>query len=613
MALLVGLLWFWFFRGGAAPTPQTGTFGSGQTKTTGTTGATGGQTTNIGTNVVGGGGNTTSSGGLSGGNGGGNGSTFTPGTTQTVPGVEQVPGVDWLGGSIGGGGVNNPTTSFVPKTVNQLNSNTVTGTPGILGTFGSDPGKNGSDLGLAVGGIIGAGVGCAAYFGFQSLGEAKAATEGGVQSLTGGFVLVYDWRQASKQSSNQFKDIGDCLARTIGRAVIQQMTNSVVNWINSGFNGKPSFVTNFQQYFTNVGDQAAGEFIRGTSLSFLCSPFQLKIRIAIAQSYARRNNAGTCTLTGIVKNFDSFISGNFSQGGWGGLLQLTTVPTNNPYGAYAYAQIGLATAQSNAVNNANRNITPGGFISLQKCDTSLAAGPNQNGSAGVPQNCKVTTPGSVIEDSLKETLKQPYLANQLAQSFDQIISALMNQLITKTLYNGLTSLSGQNGYSANYLTPEQQQAQSNAQALITDMQTRVQVAQQYGSVQQGSISDIQNAQQQLKNLADCYQTNGKTSLASSTTDTLNAYDSQIDAYNSRITHANQAIATLQELQTRTLNVATPADVTAIQAAYQQAISSGSLITQADVTSAQQDRTTLQSNLSGRNAATAAALQQCNAL
>ena len=32
-----------------------------------------------------------------------------------------------------------------------------------------------------------------------------------------------------------------------------------------------------------MGDQAAGEFIRGTGLAFLCSPFQLQIRIAIAQ------------------------------------------------------------------------------------------------------------------------------------------------------------------------------------------------------------------------------------------------------------------------------------------------------------------------------------------
>src|SRR3989344_1557050 len=81
---------------------------------------------------------------------------------------------------------------------------------------------------------------------------------------------------------------------------------------------KPSF----NKFFNNVGDQAAGEFIRGTGLAFLCSPFQMQIRIAVAQSYARRG-AASCTLTGVIKNINSFMNGNFSQGGWGGLLQFT--------------------------------------------------------------------------------------------------------------------------------------------------------------------------------------------------------------------------------------------------------------------------------------------------
>ncbi len=609
LALVVGLAWFWFFSGSGAPQPQSGTFGTGQNRSSGS-GASGeaASNNNIPSNVTGaqGGANAATGGGSS----LGGGAPFAQGSLGAIPSVGSVPGVDWLGGSVSGGVGPAGGSSFVPKTVNQLNNSTVSGSPTILGTYGSNPGSNNSNnLGLAVGGIIGAGVGCAALFGFQSLGEAKAAAEGATVGLGGGFVLVYDWRQAAKQSSNQFKDTGDCLARTIGRAVIQQMTNSVVNWINSGFNGKPSFVTNFQQYFTNVGDQAAGEFIRGTALSFLCSPFQLKIRIAIAQSYARRNNAASCTLTGIGKNLDRFINGNFNAGGWGSLLQFTTIPTNNPYGAYAYAQIGLNNAQSNALNNANRNITPGGFISLQKCET--LPGPTQDGKP--LQDCKVVTPGSVIEDSLKETLKQPYLANQLAQSFDQIISALMNQLITKTLYNGLTSLSGQNGYASDYLTPEQQQAQNTAQGLLSDLQAKVQIAQQFGAVAQGSIGDIQNAQQLLKSLADCYATKGKTAQASSTEDLIAGYNSQVDAYNTTITKANQAIAVLQDLQSRTLNVVTPQDVAAVQAAYTQAQGSGALFTQADVTNAQQDRTTLQANLANRNATTQSDLQQCNAL
>ncbi len=604
LALLVGLVWFWFFRGGAPAPTNTGSFGTGATKEISTTGTTNNQN-NIGSNVLGDGqgGNTSSqnisvSGGKSGGSSG-----IQNGGVSTVPGVATVPGVEWLGGtggSIGGGA----TTDFVPKTINQLNNGSVGGSPGIVGSFGSTDlsGSNNNGLGLA--GLLGAGAGCALLPVFEGIGNTEAGTKSAI-ALAGGFVLTYDFNVYSKQAAKGAfgEGLADCLARTIGKAVIQQMTNSIVNWINSGFNGKPAFVTNFERFFSNVGDQAAGEFIRGSALSFLCSPFKLQIKVAIAQSYARRNAAASCTLTGAIKNINSFMNGNFSQGGWGGLIQFTTVPTNNPYGAYAYAQAGLAGAQQNAINSANRNVTPGGFISLQKCTNDPYTG---------AKDCKVVTPGAVIEDSLKETLKQPFLANQLAQSFDQIVSALLNQLVTKTLYNGLSSLSGTNGYAANYLTPEQQKAQADAQTLLVDMQSRSQLAQQYGSVMQGSIGDIQNTQQQLQSLVNCWLGKEKTAQASTTEMALHSYDPLIDSYNQKITHANAAIAALQDFQTQIINITSPQDVATVRAAYDRAIASGTLIAPVDVTNAQQDRTGLQEALQTRNQTTQNELDQCYA-
>ena len=602
-ALVVGLVWFWFFRGGG-PAPATGgSFGSGADKTQTSTTGTANNQNNVPSSVVGSGqGGNASSQTISISGTGGSGGTGP--TIQPNPGVAVVPGVEWLGGS-GGGTGGGATTNFVPKTINQLNDGSAGGSPGIIGSFGGDSGGGGSGLGLA--GLLGAGAGCALLPVFESIGLGEAATKG-AGALAGGFVLTYDFNVYSKQAAKGGlgEGLADCLARTIGKAVIAQMTNSIVNWINSGFNGKPSFVTNFERFFTNVGDQAAGEFIRGSALSFLCSPFKLQIRVAIAQSYARRNNAASCTLTGAIKNINSFMNGNFSQGGWGGLIQFTTVPTNNPYGAYAYAQVGLATAQNNAIAQANRNITPGGFISLQKCDG------NADPLSGKATNCKVVTPGAVIEDSLKETLKQPFLANQLAQSFDQIVSALLNQLVTKTLYSGLSNLSGTSGYAANYLTPEQQQAQAGAQTLLTDMQGRLQVAQQYGSVMQGSIQDIQNTQQQLQGLANCWTSKEKTSQASTTEMALHSYDAVIDGYNNSITRANAAIAALQDFQTQIINVSSAQDVEAVRAAYNRALVGGVLVSPTDVTNAQQDRATLQASLQTRNQTTQNELDQCYA-
>src|SRR3989344_1867252 len=595
-ALLVGVVWFFFFRAADTAPSATGTFGTGASKTTGTTGATN-NTNNIPSNTLPAGttGASTGAGGQ-----GYSGQTF---STVSVGGVDTVPGVEWLGGSgFVGGGVGGPTTSFVPKTINQLNDGTVGGTPGLIGSFGGADGNGGGSNGFGIAGLAGAAAGCALLGVFKAAGEAQAAGEtaaGGV----GGMVLVIDWRLNAKQAAPQYKDMGDCLMRTIAKAVLQQITSSIVNWINSGFNGKPSFVTNFNQFFNNVGDQAAGEFIRGTGVAFPCSPLQMQKRIAIAQSYARRG-AASCTLTGVIKNVNSFMNGNFSQGGWGGLLQFTTIPTNNPFGAFMYAEAGLQSSISSAQQNARNNLSAGGFISLQKCDP-----PNSKN----PKDCKVSTPGTVIEGTLAKSLSigQEQLADiGVSGSFDAIISALLTQLTTRTLYQGLSTLSGQNGYAANYLSPSDQKAQTDAQALLNQLQGYLQVAQQYGSVQQGSINDIQNTQQQLQTLANCYTGKGQTAEASSTQEIITNYDNSIAVYNANITKANQGIALLQDLQTQTMSIASAADVSAVTARFNDALGSGAIISQSDFTNASQDRTTLQSYLAGRNSATAAALQQC---
>lgn len=596
LALVVGLIWFWFFSGTAGTPPNTGTFGTGANKTTGTTGTTNNQN-NLPSNVLPAG--TT---GASTARTGGQGSSgFQAFGTTSVGGVSAVPGVAWLGGTSGGGGGGGPTTSFVPSAINQLNDGTVGGTPGLVGSFGgTDIDNGGNGFGLA--GLLGGAAGCALLGAFKAAGEAQAGAETAA-GMAGGMVLVIDWRLNAKQATPQYKDFGDCIMRTIAKAVLQQITSSIVNWINSGFNGKPSFVTNYKQFFNNVGDQAAGEFIRGTGLSFLCSPFRAQIRIAVAQSYARRNSP-SCTLTGIIKNINGFMNGNFSQGGWGGLLQFTSIPTNNPFGALMYAEAGLQSSISSAQQDARNNLSPGGFISLQKCDPP--------GS----KNCKVSTPGTIIEGSLSKSLAigQEQLAQMgVSGSFDAIISALLTQLTTRSLYQGLSTLSGSGGYASNYLTPEQQKAQQDAQTLLNRMQGYLQYSQQYGSVQQGSISDIQNTQQLLHTLADCYAGKGQTAEASSTQEVITNYDNSIAAHNANITKANQSIALLQDLQTQTIGVASAADVAAAAARFNDALLSGAIISQAEVTTAQQDRTTLQSYLAGRNNATQSALQQCNAL
>ncbi len=272
--------------------------------------------------------------------------TVTLGNAGTVPiaGSSVSPsGVVWLGG-----------TNFTPADINGLSADAGGSAPIITSTPASSGGTS-LIAALAATAIAGS-LTCAVQAGVVTLGTTAAGTAaaGATAAATGltgtqlgltppaltpgafvagtgvindavthaqlaglGQLLGASYAvQAANTAKNAAKEpitfVG-CLTNVIGKVALQQITISVVNWINSGFNGQPSFVTNYQQFFTNVADLSAGQFIQGSGLAFLCSPFQAQIKIAIAQSYANKG-AQSCSLTGIIKNVTNFMNGNFSLG-----------------------------------------------------------------------------------------------------------------------------------------------------------------------------------------------------------------------------------------------------------------------------------------------------------
>lgn len=641
---IIALAWWWFFMytktqqgpaegfGTADNRPNAGT-GSGEQTNVGNTIPGTGQNTGVGTNInLGTVGPTGSGGGVGSSGGGSRGGAG----TFTLQGASTTAGVTWLPNS-------GPLTNFSPTPTNQLNDGSIGGEVVIFGTPPQP--KNTTDLSTA---LVATGIGTAlctaGLLGTGALGPGlTTGAAAKLQSMVGApGVLSADLglRQQNvlrgtadvntnlNANSSSYRDnFLSCITRTIARAAIQQITASTVNWINSGFNGKPSFVQNYQQFFTNVADQAAGAYIQSSALSFLCSPYGPKIRIALAKSYANRG-AASCTLSRVSSNIQSFMNGNFNAGGWQGLLQFTTVPTNNPFGAYSYAQTGLANAQSQAQLQQQRNISPGGFIGSTMEKNCLVMGsppppspsrkvtPIPGSNNGVTQyrvcDLVTATPGATIEASLNKTLGTSLDSLNLAKNFDEIINALVSQLMTRTLQGGLANLSGTQGYESNFLTADQKLAQSQGNALLTALQGIANQAGQYGQVAQGSINDIQNAQQQLQELANCHESRNSGSSATSALTKITELEQQVAFYNARITRANTAIALLQNFQTRVLQVTSQGQVTAITTDLNAAQASGALIASTDITSAQQDRTTLQAQLTTRNQQTAAELTQCRA-
>ncbi len=598
-------------------------------------------------------------------------------STSTGPGRVGVEDVTWLSATT----TNNRGNVFNPTGINNLNTDTPDG--GVLPNIGGGGGGTGSrngGLGLGgalVGAAVAGGISCGAAEAFawvsktagELLGVSEAAPGeaisaaavaeqiplkaisvstvdiGTTQAVLGVNTTLVALNKTLGGSSLQQKatdttnTFWGCLARTVARIALNQITNSVVNWINSGFgadggpgSGGPSFVTNPERFFTQLADRAAGEFIKGSSLSFLCSPFQLQIRIAIAKSYAQRN-AYSCTLTSVTNNIRNFMDGNFRSGGWPAMLSFTTMPTNNPYGAFLYADASITYSVQTRQGEQRRQLSLGnGFFDFKQkknCrntptrETSSASrsvrevGDPEGGASYEVCDLITTTPGNVIAQNLGATQSSTLDQLSLAKSFDEIIGALISQLLTRTLQGGLLNLSGHDGYESNFYSSEELAAQRSAQDFLSQLQNDNSVAQTLGSIKQGSIQDIQNTQRQVNELGNCWlnapagpQTTASALAASSTIASLNT---KVDFYNNQILEINEIITTLVTLQSRTLSAGSMSDLDAIKNARAAAQAQGRLVTQADITTAQQDRTTLQSQLASINQQTTTGLIQCNAI
>ncbi|MDP9040587.1 MAG: hypothetical protein M3N30_01320 [Bacteroidota bacterium] len=659
-----------FSKNGASSQGQTSTYNSGNYIPPGQTGTNGSSADTVAVGTYGNGSagseslGTVGSTGGSGTGGGGTGNTQPPGPS-TPTGAEWNP---------------LPGNPFTPTNINGINGSNPTGTGGnllIQQGSGSSGGTGGTSKGLSTL-LAGAGAVSACIPGLfpsatqlisgavsnavsgaagKALGNAtgNSAANTAIQNagLDLGSLGIDTFQSIAVKDTVTEQNTGkilqnarsestrtnflDCISRQLARAALQRITASTVDWINSGFHGSPTFIQNYQQFFSNVANDAAGAYLQGSSLAFLCSPFSLQVKIAVAQAYANSNSSSrsgagaACTLQQASNNINNFINGNFSAGGWPALISFTTVPTNNPFGAYMYAKAGLQSSVANAQQNAAKNISADGFINMQQVtcpnttsNTRVTVSSKAGVACPVDCTCKTTTPGSVIAGTLTKQLNLPSDELNMAKNFDEVISALMTQLLTKALQGGVSNLSGQSGYASSFLTANQQQGAVAAQSFLQQLQSDTTVAQQYGYAKQGAIADIQNTQAQLQSVNNCWSsaasstvfTNDKQAQAASNAAAdqtqITVLQNKVDAYNNDITRANNAIAVLEQLQTQVLNASSNSQVQTLQTQYASDIANGLVLTTSDLTTAQQDRTTLQAQMNSINQDAGAQLTSCYA-
>lgn len=207
--------------------------------------------------------------------------------------------------------------------------------------------------------------------------------------------------------------VGFCLVNSI----IHYIGQSTVQWINTGFQGNPAFVQDPGQFFTDIADIQAGAFLNEITDGLACTPFQELIRINLASTYNAQNGPfiQQCSFSAISGNLEQFMSGETF--GWQDFISYTQVPQNNPFGATYMAQVQLDNRIARALGTQNQLLAWGrGFL-----------------SATDPNTGKIISPGSVIEGQVNQRLFAGQNRLNIADEFDEIVDALVNQLITISL------------------------------------------------------------------------------------------------------------------------------------------------------------------------------------
>ena len=300
--------------------------------------------------------------------------------------------------------------------------------------------------------------------------------------------------------------IFDPILWAVANMAVEKIADSTVDWINSGFEGGPSFVTDLDGFLTSVGDNALGEFLEGSELAFLCSPFSLDIKIALTQQFGGERESH-CTLTDAFGNAEGALENALNNLGndwsWEKFNSISQ-PQNNTYGAYlkGYTDFALKAAGKKDKEIIKSN-WGGGFLSFDSCEDDTTEDIcNENGckTITVPGRCTTKTPGTTINESLTKVLGLGNDKLVIADEMDEIIGALLNQLV-KSVFSSTTGLfdsnPSDNGFS--------QLPSSVIEKLIDVIEVKIKTEEDYREWKQKSLDAVNLAENYIDALISCWQ------------------------------------------------------------------------------------------------------------
>lgn len=287
-------------------------------------------------------------------------------------------------------------------------------------------------------------------------------------------VPVADIPNTTVNAGTMTKECGaDFIANILKRTLVRALVQDTVNWINNGFEGKPSWGQSLTHVLEDNTHRLLDDFLYSNEYTKgLCKGYELPLKFAIQLKFytnSRFSVAGEryiprCTLESAKESIedvqDFYENNDIVSYSWDKFLEITTNSDNTPFGVYfnlsedLEREIEKRTGKTEQELNSNS-----GFLSYRKCDESgwREFEPERtefsyDSSNAAETFCDVTTPGTQLAASLNKSLGADVDEIITADEFDEIIGALVGQLMKKVLSGGVKGASG-SSYDSNYVDP----------------------------------------------------------------------------------------------------------------------------------------------------------------
>ena len=279
-------------------------------------------------------------------------------------------------------------------------------------------------------------------------------------------------------STDTNKTCLDSIGKMVIKVMLQKITKSTVEWINNGFEGNPSFITNAQKAYDAVTNDNLLEL--GNELNDkMAHPYIgdfLKGQATMLKNKFAQNAASSFNKLNPDTDEKRFLN-DFTMGGWDAWSSITR-PENNPFGFQLLASQELQRRTEEGKQLLKEQLDRGhGFLSQEQCedpkyltreeDNAYLAGEymvDDGTGHKIPDDShhckswKEVTPGYVIADTLTTATKFPNnslldaqtLNDATAAILDALTSHFYNELYNKGLANTYGGTTGANYQAAYY-------------------------------------------------------------------------------------------------------------------------------------------------------------------